>query len=325
MAVFWPAACPRGLRLLLGVVLGVAAAAAHPATGGAQSASPRRPAPSVATEKAPIWQGCTGTVCVRWTEDDIVATSPANPAAPFFSLAAQLRAAFEQDQRHQREEDEAVARERSTRGEPPPDPNPCTQEVHAGILSFVGSLLSIQTTVSTYCERAAHPAGETSFVTFDLAQSVSSGASPAPRPKRVRLGDLFAPEPVIAAFRSDPLIGRAIAGTGPDPKTLQALQEAMGAAPEMIEAKNCYAFAGDQLARFAFHHLDGDQVAVRVGLPGAGPCRENLTQIGLLLPIPAPLASALASADAGESGFLMRSAREVARGRSMMARFLPLP
>ena len=316
-----------GLGARVGVVVGCLAvslsAAASPPPATPLAADPPK------AERNTIWQGCTGVVCVRWTGDDIVAASHASPEIPMFSLAAELRAVFGQEQRRRRNEAEAVGRERSARGEAPPQPNPCTQDIRAAILSLVGGFLSVQATITTSCERAAHPAGETKFITFDFtdaapASGVHDGAASETRQKRATLGDLFAADPVIAAFRGDPLVGRAIADTGPVPKTLQALQEAMGAAPEIIEAQGCYAFASDQLARFAFHHIEGDKVAVRIGLPGAGPCRENLTQVGLLLPIPPALAAALTGAETLASGFLMQSAPGIAHGRIMARTFAPL-
>jgi hypothetical protein len=67
------------------------------------------------------------------------------------------------------------------------------------------------------------------------------------------------------------------------------------------------AWFSEHLVRsFAFHHVSGDRVAIRVGIPYATEvCRGTLHQIGLLLPIPEALRQDLERARTGEAGFLM--------------------
>jgi hypothetical protein len=67
-----------------------------------------------------------------------------------------------------------------------------------------------------------------------------------------------------------------------------------------------YYLDADMLQNFAFHHVKGDQVAVRIGLShGCEVARGALTQIGLYLPIPKALAEPLAAAANGRRGYLM--------------------
>ena len=66
------------------------------------------------------------------------------------------------------------------------------------------------------------------------------------------------------------------------------------------------------LSNFAFYSVQGNNVAVRISLSHAGEvCRGQMTQLGILLPIPESMKAAVAAASAGKSGLLMqRAARE---------------
>ena len=63
----------------------------------------------------------------------------------------------------------------------------------------------------------------------------------------------------------------------------------------------------DFLTRFAFHHLEGDLVAVRLNLPSIAFAYRS-QQIGLLLPIPSELRQPFALAAIGHEGFFMKEA-----------------
>ena len=70
-----------------------------------------------------------------------------------------------------------------------------------------------------------------------------------------------------------------------------------------------YGFSEDMLSRYAFHHVSGNRVAVRIGLShGCEANRGGLTQLGVYLPIPAALSAPLTAAAAGKQGFLMARA-----------------
>src|SRR2546423_8529618 len=168
----------------------------------------------------------------------------------------------------------------------------------------------------TFCEQAAHPGGETRFVAVDLSKpaGVRRGSDETLLPGNVaKLTDYFPAGEIHKALMADPIMQKALAGKRP--RTLAELLKLIGEAfPTVAEdEKSCYMLDTDLLTRFAFHHVEGNKVAVRLGLSGAGVCRYNLTQVGLLLPIPAALQQALAQAEAGSEGFLM--SRKVAAGR----------
>ncbi|MOA38312.1 hypothetical protein D3C78_1599830 [compost metagenome] len=59
------------------------------------------------------------------------------------------------------------------------------------------------------------------------------------------------------------------------------------------------------LEYFSFHHVKGNQVAVRLGLGhGCETARGSLTVLGMYLPIPPALAPKLAAANKQQAGFL---------------------
>ncbi len=109
-------------------------------------------------------------------------------------------------------------------------------------------------------------------------------------------------------------------GKQPAATTLPELLDALARTPPVLEAEHCFSFPEDLLARFAFHHLTRDGVAVRLGLPGAGPSRANLTQLGLELALPPALREALQQAATQQAGILMDSATKLAEGRESVLR-----
>ena len=55
----------------------------------------------------------------------------------------------------------------------------------------------------------------------------------------------------------------------------------------------CVSMPSDLLTRFAIVGADSAGILLRLGMPGGGSCRNNLTQIGLHLPIRGPIVSIL--------------------------------
>jgi len=63
------------------------------------------------------------------------------------------------------------------------------------------------------------------------------------------------------------------------------------------------------LRSFAFHHVKGNDVAVRIGLShGCEVMRGNFTQLGVYLPMPKKMRSALERAASRKEDFLMKGA-----------------
>lgn len=265
-----------------------------------QSPTPTASTGSAAAADDLLWEGVSLGRRIRWTTQDLTAALADPLPNASFSLAGELRRSFE-----------AKAVEPS---------NPCVTESKVVVLSVVGSIVSYLETRTSHCEREAHPSGETRITSLDLAGLGAPEASGG-RAKPIKLTDLFSEGSVFAALRKDSVVREALERTDDAPTTLGALVRALSSSPPVLDDKRCYAFPDDLLARFAFHHLEQNMVAVRIGIPGAAPCRENLTMLGILLPVPSSLADALNAAASKGQGFLMQDAPESAHGRQTVVTF----
>jgi hypothetical protein len=277
---------------------------------GASTSGNSAPAtPPAAASDQLIWEGTSGGFQIRWTTRDVAATKAGASEGAAFSLARDLTAAYE------REAAARAADEAKTGG--PSPANPCTWQGKVEVLSIVGSIVSYRVTRSITCEHEAHPSGESRLVSIDLATAGATGGSPKP----LTLADLFSEASVLAALRNDPLVKQVIRSDEDAAKTLPGLVQALSSGPPVLDDKACFAFPDDLLSRFAFHHLEDGSVAVRVGLPGAAPCRENLTFLGILLPVPRSLSEALAAAATKSEGFLMKDPPASAKGRQTIVTY----
>lgn len=252
-----------------------------------------------------IWRGNSGGVEIDWTTADLFSRSGGNIEKIFQPVAEKGHEEFLAD----------LNGATPTKGQN----HNCEYRRDFEVLSIAGSLVSFQDTEYSDCG-GAHPTTETRFTAVDLKRE---GSVPYQygetidvdmnQPgKVVKLTDYFQESDILNALLADPVIGEALkeAGVSTPPKTLAALPE--------VFAKNGYLIKGelslrpDFLTRFAFHHLEGDMVAVRLNLPSIA-FGYRSKQIGLLLPVPAVLKQPLASAASGEEGFLMGSAPQSIR------------
>ena len=182
----------------------------------------------------------------------------------------------------------------------------CEGEQTYRLLSVVGSIVSYEEFEGATCEGAAHPSSFTRYVAVDAAHPT----------RRPRLTDLFADADVLRALMADAVVKRHAPKT--PPKTTDALVKALESSNTECE----YSFDPDLLNRFAFHHVEGRQVAVRIGLShGCEVARGKLTQLGILLPIPPALQGALDRASTRAEGFLMRDQAAVSAGRETSLHF----
>jgi hypothetical protein len=201
-----------------------------------------------------------------------------------FSYARWARAAFERDL-------EALAQ-----GEDAGVPL-TVREAEVTPLSWVGPLLSFRERLyTTMPGREAHPAGETRFVALRIDEQAPGGA------RAVSLADSFEEKVLLRELRKEPRVERAWR----EGKTPVDLAELLGvlSAVEPTVGSECYSFPDDLLSRFCFDQVAGDRVAVRLALVGTAVCREQLTEIRLLLPVPAALARPLSEASSGQAGFV---------------------
>ena len=166
-------------------------------------------------------------------------------------------------------------------------------------LSLVGSLLSYRR--DAYWEGGAHPSGAIGFDVLDAAH-----------PKKAPvLTDLFPDAEVRAALLADSIIKGIIKREKiSPPNTSAALVEALKLKYfGDKEDDSRFMIPGDLLSQYAFHHLEGGKVAVRLNCPwGSEINRFQSTQLGLMLKVPAQLRAPLERAASGKEGYLMREA-----------------
>ncbi len=241
-----------------------------------------------------IWKGVSGEFAVLWASNDILAWNVKNTTpAGVFSLRADSHREFN-----------LIATE--TWESFGADNTLEVYERNLAILSLVGPILSVEDHFYASMAMEAHPNGQTRFITYDLQKG-----APA------LLTDYFAADVVFAALRQDPLIKRALGEA--KPTSLQELAEQFAHEPPPNDA--CYAVDMDWIHHFMFYQVEKSKVAVRIGLPGAGPCRESLTQIGIWLPISAELQSAMQQAADGKQGFLAAQQKKLANGKRTTLEF----
>jgi hypothetical protein len=89
---------------------------------------------------------------------------------------------------------------------------------------------------------------------------------------------------------------------------------------KLTEEAGCeFGFDEDLLTRFAFHHVEGDRVAIRLGVSNISfhACKKEISQLGILLPIPENLLKPLEKAKAHSEGILMESLQKVSGNKKM--------
>ena len=232
---------------------------------------------------APVWSGTSGGYHWRWTTSDLSAVRPGVPSS--FSAA-----------KYERRTNSLLKDEKE-------DPVDSYVECAVRPLSIVGSIASYER--SYYWEGGAHPSGSIDYVSIDAARPT----------KRVTLTELFPDAAVLHALLNDRLVRNTLARndvTG-KPRTTKQLVNLLKGRSFGGDDNSQFGFEEDMLARFAFHHVDGDQVAVRLNVSWSTEIfRFTTTQIGFLLPIPARLRLPLQRAANRREGFLMIDASRLA-------------
>jgi len=191
----------------------------------------------------------------------------------------------------------------------------CAYERRFRLLAVVGTLMSFSDQYYSSCEKEAHPGGETRFTTIDLAkngavtyigQDSLGEIKSSQLGKAVRLTDVFPEQEVYERLRAHPLIIQTLdAITGePTPRTLRVLMSSLSG--QRGSGQNCFLIPNDLLSRFTLSRIEDGRIEVKLGLPGDGPCRDDLTQVSLLFSIPSNLRIPLDRAKNSEEGFLMK-------------------
>jgi hypothetical protein len=246
----------------------------------------------------PPWTGESGGFTVTVSKDDIRAVQGERIA---YSLAAVYRSRLAELERMAQERAESM----TERDGDPPD-TVVDADDHRAPLSLVGPYLSLEHSAWSYWPGAAHPSAYSAFEAIDLR---------APD-QPLALDQIFAAAEIRAALLADRVVRQYVKEKPPN--TLPELLETLGHADTPCE----YGFGEDMLQHFAFYDVVGDKVAVRIALShGCELARGNLTQLGLLLEVPAALKADLARSRDGSGGFLLKAASVRFKGAGVSLSF----
>ncbi len=254
--------------------------------------------PSVGTV---IWQGRSGAYTITMREDDIVA----------HDASGQCYSARKDGLSNRRAE-----------GKPPISPEAaqqalqkagCTGFEQAMVISVVGPIMSMFSYSTVHCPMYALTHAR--YSSFDLSRQT----------EELLLTDFFDSTDVFRALMADSLVRWTLAheewGIAAPP--INSLSELIDRLCD-VTTECEYQFTKDLLRRFAFHHIEGENVVVELGLDlGINPCQQRPAALTLLLPIPVSLAGALEHAANGTQGILKRE-MEYATARSTGAILMKL-
>lgn len=228
-----------------------------------------------------VWSGNSGGYHWMWTDSNLTATRPGAEASSL-SLRQLIRT----------EPDKEVQTSRS---------------VSAQVLSVVGPLVSLK--IMDEWDGGAHPSGAFWYQTFD-----------ARHPQReAKLTDYVPYTFLRSSLYADKVVGGILRKKGwkQAPKTSAELERALDG--EVFEVDQIeYEFGKHPLTEFAFHHVEGDRVAIRLNVGwGSEANRFQTTQIGLLASIPPQLKSWMTKSAAGTEGFLARTSLSRFKGKTI--------
>jgi hypothetical protein len=177
----------------------------------------------------------------------------------------------------------------------------CTNTTDTKELSSVGPYLSVKKDLDNFCPSAAHP-------------SNSHDVNTTRNGKPVTLTDIFKSKDVFEALMNDRIVKDAMKSVGQNPHNLDEFKAVFS----NYGSINIYEERPDKepvsaelnanaLDHFAFHHLDGNKVAVRLKLDPSGEADRNIEDyLGILLPVPPELKQDFRAAESGKKGFLMK-------------------
>lgn len=151
------------------------------------------------------------------------------------------------------------------------------------IVSLVGPVLSVFE--SYYSDSGMHPAYGGVFKVINLDNNG----------KNISITELFDEAEVLKALLKDKIVKKSLGNNRP--QSIEQLVE--------VADGGCDVSFFDFPHSFAFHHLKGNEVAVRIGLAhGCEAMRGKFTQLGIYLPIPVAISDLFQLADKNKT--LMR-------------------
>jgi hypothetical protein len=280
-----------GTLMMIGVLAGVIGAESRPEEENPGARQKQKPAQV-------IWAGESGGFRIRWNKVDIQAHPSASPSRVIFSARSLAQQEF--------------ARFKANEKKHGLNKRYCEVVYSYKILSVAGSLMSFFEETGVDCKKTAHPSETNRFTVIDLKKP--GGVSK----NRVKLTDYFPGKAIYQALLADPRVQKALARRKPPlPQSPRNLAElCAGLKYELLDDGECsYFVSEDFLTRFAFHHLEGAKVAVRLALPIFGEVfRGHYLELNLLLPVPESLKEPLALAQTGKAGFLMQDQSRLTGG-----------
>lgn len=201
-----------------------------------------------------------------------------------------------------------------SKAEVEPDKLTCSERTDTKELSKVGPYVSTEIDTNSNCKESTHPTDSHEFKTVDT--NVGN--------RRLQLTDLFKKEDVYAALMNDKIIQSALSSVNAHPKNFEELQKLLsgneGQGISLLQNRPNKEpldvnLNKNVLSNFAFHHLEGNKIAIRL-LPdyGSEAARNQMTQLGIALPIPSRMKDAFVGADKGKNGFLMKDSKQ--RGKA---------
>lgn len=139
------------------------------------------------------------------------------------------------------------------------------------------------------------PSGSTDRLASDYEQQLEQAHA-------IKLSDVFAEKDVLVAFSNDTIIQSTV-----DTSSIKSLRDLVKSlqgkhlpAPDM-----CGKFDWGLLNEFGVHHLRGTKAAVRFGISGSDPKPELLSELGMVVSIPAAWQPKFILAAEGKEGVLM--------------------
>ena len=167
------------------------------------------------------------------------------------------------------------------------------------VLSVVGPWVSYEKSSSGFTG-GAHPYARTSYVTEDVTKPQGAFS----------LLDVFPEKDVLAALKADGFVRKHIH----DEAAFKAAQTVEALMQSLEPGEDCVGFDVGGLESVkhsvAFHHVEGDKVAVRIAFGYAAEvCRGQKFVVGVLLPLPAAQRPAFERAARRQEGFLMKDAK----------------
>ena len=285
----------------------------------AQSSGVKQDNVSQAADGKMIWSGESGGFHIQWTTVDLFVQAATRVKKNFGPL---VENGFNNFIAVQVEDDQSSEEAKFSN---------CLYERYFKLRSVVGTLVSFEDQYVDDCG-GAHPSADTRFTTIDLARSgevLYARGEDTPmmdvdlaKPgKIIKLTDYFSEQDILRALLSDLVVKRALTDikASTSPQTLAELLE-LFAEYDYELGSTGFDLRPDFLTRFVFHHVEGEKVAVRLGLPPHyGFNRTSHQQLGLLLPIPPALQQSLDLAARRKEGFLMKDSAEIAH--SQMTKF----